>query len=116
MEDVRDQLGKYVADEKYAHAVLEARLYTSKLAQAEGIVFYDVPGLDSGLAKHVDEAKQMLSDCDAVILVQRFTSLREKELEIIKFTEIGDKNVTVLQNGGEINGNRLISGGKFRSE
>jgi len=37
----------------------------------------------------------MLSDCDAVILVQRFTSLREKELEIIKFTELGDKNVTV---------------------
>lgn len=95
LEDIREPLKKYVADEKYAHAVLEARLYTNKLAQAEGIVFYDVPGLDSGLAKHVDEAQAMLSDCDAVILVQRFTSLREKELEIIKFTELGDKNVTV---------------------
>lgn len=95
LEDIRESLKKYVADEKYAHAVLEARLYTNKLAQAEGIVFYDVPGLDSGLAKHVDEAQEMLSDCDAVILVQRFTSLREKELEIIKFTESGDKNVTV---------------------
>ena len=95
LEDIREQLKKYVADEKYAHAVKEARLFTSKLAQAEGIVFYDVPGLDSGLAKHVDEAQQMLSDCDAVILVQRFTNLREKELEIIKFTEHGDKNVTV---------------------
>ncbi len=95
LEDIRESLKKYVADEKYAHAVLEARLYTNKLAQAEGIVFYDVPGLDSGLAKHVDEAQEMLSDCDAVILVQRFTSLREKELEIIKFTELGDKNVTV---------------------
>jgi hypothetical protein len=95
LEDIKESLKKYVADEKYAHAVLEARLYTNKLAQAEGIVFYDVPGLDSGLAKHVDEAQEMLSDCDAVILVQRFTSLREKELEIIKFTEIGDKNVTV---------------------
>ena len=95
LEDIREQLRKYVADERYAHAVLEARLYTNKLAQAEGVVFYDVPGLDSGLAKHVDEAQQMLSDCDAVILVQRFTSLREKELEIIKFTELGDKNVTV---------------------
>lgn len=95
LEDIKEQLRKYVADEKYAHAVLEARLFTSKLAQAEGIVFYDVPGLDSGLAKHVDEARQMLSDCDAVILVQRFTNLREKELEIIKFTELGDKNVSV---------------------
>lgn len=95
LEDVREPLKKYVADERYAHAVLEARLYTNKLAQAEGIVFYDVPGLDSGLAKHVDEAQEMLSDCDAVILVQRFTSLREKELAIIKFTELGDKNVSV---------------------
>ncbi|MBD2206768.1 dynamin family protein [Calothrix sp. FACHB-1219] len=95
LEDIKESLKKYVADEKYAHAVLEARLYTNKLAQAEGVVFYDVPGLDSGLAKHVDEAKEMLSDCDAVILVQRFTSLREKELEIIKFTELGDKNITV---------------------
>lgn len=95
LEDIREPLKKYVADEKYAHAVLEARLYTNKLAQAEGIVFYDVPGLDSGLAKHVDEAQEMLSDCDAVILVQRFINLREKELEIIKLTEQGDKNVTV---------------------
>jgi hypothetical protein len=37
----------------------------------------------------------MLSDCDAVILVQRFTTLRERELKIIEFTEIGDKNVSV---------------------
>lgn len=95
LEDIKDSLKKYVADEKYAHSVLEARLYTNKLAQAEGVVFYDVPGLDSGLAKHVDEAREMLSDCDAVILVQRFTSLREKELDIIKFTEIGDKNIKV---------------------
>ncbi|MBD2683154.1 MULTISPECIES: dynamin family protein [Nostoc] len=95
LEDIREPLNKYVADEKYAHAVFEARLYTNKLAQAEGIVFYDVPGLDSGLAKHVDEAEKMLSDCDAVILVQCFTDLREKELQIIKFTELGDKNVKV---------------------
>ena len=95
LEDIREKLKKYVADEKYAHAVLEARLYTNKLAQAEGIVFYDVPGSDSGLAKHVDEAQQMLSDCDAVIVIQRFRSIREAELEIIKFTEQGDKNVTI---------------------
>jgi hypothetical protein len=95
LEDIRDPLKKYVADEKYAHAVLEARLYTNKLAQAEGIVFYDVPGSDSGLAKHVDEAQKMLSDCDAVIVIQRFRSIRDAELQIIKFTELGDKNVTI---------------------
>ena len=70
-------------------------LHTNHLAQAEGIVFYDVPGLDSGLAKHVDESREMLSDCDAVIVVQRFPSIRGAELEIIKFTEQGDRHVTV---------------------
>lgn len=43
LEDIRDKLKKYVADEKYAHAVLDARLYTNKLAQAEGIVFMMFP-------------------------------------------------------------------------
>ena len=95
LDEVKEHLRKYVADERFAHAVLEARLYTSRLAQAEGIVFYDVPGSDSGLAKHVDEAKQMLSDCDAVILVQRDPSLKGKQLEIIEFTDVGDKNVSV---------------------
>jgi hypothetical protein len=37
----------------------------------------------------------MLSDCDAVIVVQRFPSIRGAELEIIKFTEQGDRHVTV---------------------
>ena len=95
LEEIKEPLRKYVADEQFAHAVFEARLYTSKLAQAEGIVFYDVPGLDSGLAKHVDESREMLSDCDAVIVVQRFPSIRGAELEIIKFTEQGDRHVTV---------------------
>lgn len=97
LEDIREPLRKYVADEKYAYAVLEARFYTNKLAQAEGIVFYDVPGSDSGLAKHVDEAQKILSDCDAVIVIQRFRSIRDAELKIIKFTELGDKNVTIAE-------------------
>ncbi|NET44293.1 dynamin family protein [Okeania sp. SIO2B3] len=95
LEDIHQPLNKYVADEQYAHAVLEARLYTNKLAQAEGVVFYDVPGLDSGLAKHIDESREMLSDCDAVIVVQQFSNIRGAELQIVEFTEQGDKNVKV---------------------
>ena len=95
LEDIKEPLQKYVADERFAHAVDEIWLYTNKLAQAEGIVFYDVPGLDSGLAKHVEESKEMLADCDAVIIVQMFPSLREAECNIIKFTAEGDRNVKV---------------------
>jgi Dynamin family len=95
LEEIKEYLRQYVADEQFAHAVFESRLYTSKLAQAEGIVFYDVPGLDSGLAKHVEESREMLSDCDAVIVVTMFASIRAAELEIIKFTEQGDRHITV---------------------
>ena len=71
LEDIKTDLNRYVADEKYAHAMQEARLFTSKLAAVDGVVFHDVPGLDSGLAKHIEESKEMLADCDAIILVQR---------------------------------------------
>ena len=95
LDDIKDPLRKYVADERFAHAVHEVGLHTNKLAEAEGIVFYDVPGLDSGLAKHIEESKEMLSDCDAVIVIQRFANIRGAEFQIIRFTEQGDRNIDV---------------------
>lgn len=89
--ELKPTLKKYVADERYAHAMREARLYTSKLAAIDGVVFYDVPGLDSGLSKHIEESKEMLSDCDAIILVQRRDiSLKAYEQDLIRFGESGD--------------------------
>lgn len=93
LDDIKSDLRKYVADECYAHAIEEARLFTSRLAEAEGIVFYDVPGLDSGLAKHIEESQDMLTDCDAVILIQRYPSLRGDEKKLIKFAREGDKHI-----------------------
>jgi Dynamin family len=91
LEDIKTNLSRYVADEKYAHAMQEARLYTSKLAAVDGVVFYDVPGLDSGLSKHIEESKEMLADCDAIILVQRRDiDLKAHEQDLIKFGQSGD--------------------------
>jgi hypothetical protein len=91
LEDIKTDLNRYVADEKYAHAMQEARLFTSKLAAVDGVVFYDVPGLDSGLAKHIEESKEMLADCDAIILVQRRDiDLKAHEQDLIKFGQSGD--------------------------
>lgn len=91
LADLKSTLTKYVADERYAHAMQEARLYTQELAAVDGVVFYDVPGLDSGLSKHIEESKAMLADCDAIILVQRRDiSLKAYEQELIKFGETGD--------------------------
>jgi len=91
LEDIKDRLNRYVADERYAHAMHEARLFTSRLAAVDGVVFYDVPGLDSGLAKHIEESKDMLADCDAIILVQRRDiDLKAHEQDLLKFGAEGD--------------------------
>jgi GTPase SAR1 family protein len=91
LEEIKSNLIRYVADERYAHAMQEARLYTSQLAAVDGVVFYDVPGLDSGLAKHIEESKEMLADCDAIILVQRRDiDLKAHEQDLIKFGATGD--------------------------
>ncbi|WP_031430172.1 dynamin family protein [Methylomicrobium agile] len=91
LEEVKESLTRYVADERYAHAMHEARLYTSRLAAVDGVVFYDVPGLDSGLAKHIEESRDMLADCDAIILVQRRDiDLKAHEQDLIKFGAEGD--------------------------
>jgi len=92
LDEIKTNLSRYVADQRYAHAMQEARLYTSKLAAVDGVVFYDVPGLDSGLAKHIEESKEMLADCDAIILVQRRDiDLKAHEQDLIKFSAKGDK-------------------------
>ncbi|WP_262966429.1 dynamin family protein [Methylobacter psychrophilus] len=91
LAEIKSNLSRYVADERYAHAMQEARLYTSQLAAVDGVVFYDVPGLDSGLAKHIEESKEMLADCDAIILVQRRDiDLKAHEQDLIKFGATGD--------------------------
>lgn len=91
LDEIKSHLTRYVADERYAHAMQEARLFTSKLAAVDGVVFYDVPGLDSGLAKHIEESKEMLADCDAIILVQRLDiDLKAHEQDLIKFGATGD--------------------------
>jgi GTPase Era involved in 16S rRNA processing len=97
LDEIKENLAKYVADEQYAHSILEVRLYTSKLVTAEGIVFYDVPGSDSGLSKHINEAREMLSDCDTVIFIQRNPSITGIEGEIIQFAQDGDESVSMAE-------------------
>lgn len=91
LEEIKPHLDKYVADERYAHAMHEARLYTRELAAIDGVVFFDVPGLNSGLSKHIDETKSILSDCDAIVIIQsRTISLQAHEQDVVKFGMDGD--------------------------
>ena len=97
LSDIKEQLERYVASPEIAHAVREAHLYTSRLASADGVVFYDVPGLNSGLGKHIDESREMLKDCDAIICIQRSKtpSLEASEQQLIEFAKSGDAQVSL---------------------
>jgi hypothetical protein len=90
LEDIRDTLRKYVADVRFAHAVKEVRLYTRHLASIHGVAFYDVPGMDSGLAKTIEDNQEMLTDSDAVIIVQRDPSLKGTETKLVQMAVSGD--------------------------
>jgi hypothetical protein len=97
LEELSEPLRRYVADAHYAHAVREARLYTSKLARLGGIVFYDVPGLNSGLSVHIEMSERMLADCDAVILVQTSSrpNIEMSEQRLIELVKEGDETIGI---------------------
>jgi hypothetical protein len=97
MEEIAQSLLRYVADASVAHAIEEVRLYTTRLAQTDGIVFFDVPGLNSGLGKHLEESRAMLADCDAVICVQysKRPNLEAHEQKLVEFALEGDEAVGI---------------------
>ncbi len=97
LDEISDNLNKYAADPCYAHAIRQVDLYTSQLASMDNILFYDVPGLNSGLSKHIKETQDMLEDSDAVIIVKdiRRPSFDSAEKEILRYAEKGDSTVPI---------------------
>jgi len=95
--EIEEKLKKFVANPKYAHAIQEVDLHLKDIFNVEGIVFYDVPGLDSGLRKHLDEAKTMLEECDAVIILKKFNvpSLSAYEQQLIEYIKKGDPYIQI---------------------
>lgn len=97
LDGIAEDLEKFTADPRYAHAISEVDLYTKSLANMDGILFYDVPGIDSGLEKHRVETRKMLEDSDAVIMVKRFgePQMKDHEKEILRYVESGDSSIPI---------------------
>jgi hypothetical protein len=95
LDEIASPLRASAADARQAHAIKEVRLFTSELGKTGGLAFHDLPGLNSGLAKHVEESRGLLADCDAVILVQRSStpSIEASEQRLIAFMREGDRTV-----------------------
>lgn len=95
LDEIKPPLKKYVADKRYAHAVKEVRLYTKDLAATGGVMFYDVPGLNSGLEMHMEQSERMLLDCDAVICIKQHAtpSLEASEQKLVEFAKKGETEI-----------------------
>lgn len=92
LEDLEVKLWDYVANPQYAHAIKEVKLHTSRLSRVDGVVFYDVPGLDSGMLLTEDETQNILANCDAIIVLKnaRTPSLNAGEQRILAYATKGD--------------------------
>lgn len=97
ISEIAAPLRRYVADPSCAHAVARVELFTDSLAATDGIMFYDVPGLNSGLAKHIQETKDMLADSDAVIIVKNIAmpSFTSSEKQIFRFAAEQDSSIAI---------------------
>jgi hypothetical protein len=95
--EIAEPLSLYIASVTAVYAVKSIELYTSALSADEGVVFYDVPGLDSGLDITQEENARILQDCDAVILVKRAETpdLNEAEKKLAKYIVEGEVQVPI---------------------
>ncbi|WP_243438184.1 dynamin family protein [Fundidesulfovibrio soli] len=117
LSSIKDQLSKYVSNPEYIYAVRGVTLYTSRLIQVHDVAFYDVPGLNSGLRRHQQETKDILNDCDAIIIVQDIErpSLTDSEKRIIQYatekvygSSISDKAFVFLSKTDKIRSGSVL--------
>jgi hypothetical protein len=87
LSSVMETLRRFVADPATARAVRNVTVYTSSLSDREGIVFHDVPGYDSPITLHKEQAKQELARADIVLFLTNISdtvSLRQSQLEMLE--------------------------------
>ncbi|OQY18316.1 MAG: hypothetical protein B6I36_07235 [Desulfobacteraceae bacterium 4572_35.1] len=97
--DIADALQMYIAEPRYAYAVDTVEVHTPRVIREEGVVFYDVPGLNSGFEVHEIESAKMLGDCDAVILIQDSgrPSAEASEQKLAKFASEAEEHLPVKE-------------------
>lgn len=64
-----DELKRFIEDPKYALAVKDISIYSSKLEKMPNAVIYDVPGFDSPTQIHRDQTVESMRRVDAIMLI-----------------------------------------------
>lgn len=84
--EVMQILDRFVADPSNARAVRDVKVFTSSLSDQSGIVFHDVPGYDSPITLHKEQARSELARADIVLFLTNISdtvSLRKSQLEML---------------------------------
>ena len=62
---------KTLMDRSHPRAIKRIELKTTRLSGTGGIVFHDVPGFNSTVTKHREEAEKRMEECDAIIFAKK---------------------------------------------
>ncbi len=96
IRDVREELTRAIAtDRAMNHACKRIQIFTHALVGERDIVFHDVPGFDSPLRSHREQAERRVAECDAILYAKRFESpdLVHDEVTLLKIADAKDPHI-----------------------
>lgn len=84
----------------HPRAIKRICLKTTRLHDGEfDIVFHDVPGFNSTVSKHKEEAEKKMAECDAIIFAKKMENfnLDGSESNILKIADDEDPHITLAE-------------------
>lgn len=103
--EVKEVLKINIADPAHARAVKRLVIHTPKLLSKKDVVFYDVPGFNSPVKLHREQAEERLKVVDIVLYAKPFetpsltgdeTSILDKNDLVDPYVKVGDKFFVAL--------------------
>lgn len=103
--EIKEVLRKNIADPAHARAVKRLVIHTPKLLSKKDVIFYDVPGFNSPVKLHREQAEARLRSVDIVLYAKQFetpsltgdeTSILDKNDLIDPYVKVGEKFFVAL--------------------
>lgn len=98
LTEINEELKRAVFENRaQARAIRRIQLKTTKLRSDRDIVFHDVPGFDSPVKMHREQAERKLRECDAIIFAKLMANpnLTGPVLDLLRLADAEDPHVKV---------------------
>ena len=83
VREIRGELTRTITDPAHARAVRRIVVRTVALRAARDIVFHDVPGFNSPVEMHKQQARQKIAECDAILYAKDFRTPDREGTEVL---------------------------------